>query len=565
MRPLIIAFFFFAFQSLVFAQKSYVIEFDKISEKTSYFEKIKGTDHLKPVKAIFPSKGDHVQVLVKNVNPFVYNLNIEVNEENNFTENSEDNSKMLGLLGTVAFGMDASSIISNIPMNNIGRGESYSSENQKIIGENHGQLMKIINQYERTQSTYSDLLQILKSESSPVDSIKIKSLEIINDLEELTQNDSKRNLFQIIGALNEIEPADEEETKLIEDELKLTAKISSISTLKKNEIENIKNLVLNCKSTVSKKHTVGYGKNETSEYKSSSDEPVTDLVFKLSLTSNTNNDQNQELTNYKFNQRDYVEYFNLNRWKDQNGEISDAYCHGCTPILLATGYIQPGNLIPEDYKSLFDGSSNSAYGLWKIYDDNEKIISSFVVRSDIEYEEDNPEENEPVYTEIIRIKCQESNLPKWSSGVFLTNPFSGRSQFSIEQSAFADSLIIIQEKSNSLIPSIGATACFEPLTSNPIRLSYNVGISMNTFSNIDENKINILGGIGVSHGNWKYLSISAGTCLSRTTELKSKYQIDSWYNNNSNYYNKLINTDDIGAITQDVFKLGYYIGFHFNF
>lgn len=552
----------------LFAQKSFVIEYDKISENTFYFEKVKGTDRLKPVKAIFPRKGDNVQLIVKNVNPFIYKVNIEVNEEDNSPITTSGNSELFSLLGNLAVGADLS-FVNYLPGS---RGEGSSSANKKKISDIHNQLTLIQGEYLSVSTASKELIKTMKSESMPIDSIKKKSLEIIQSLEDENKiEQSTKQLKLIERDLISIQPANDEEKNLLSVEKDFLAEFSKYATINKIHLQRLKEVILESKSIITTKHTVGYTLSESySDYSySSSDNNVsTDLIFKINISKSNLLDQIQKPKNYEFNKEDYIEYYNVNRWKNENGFISDEFCVKCKPILLATGYIKPewGNYnVPSNYLDLLNGKVQGAYGEWKIYDDDENIKNSFMLSPPTNSSVQTSNNEDEKTTEVLRVKCQESNAPRWSSGLFLTNPFSGRSQFSIIESSTSDSLMILQEKSTSLLPSIGATLSFQPLTSNLVSLTYNLGLSVNTFSNIDENKINLLGGIGLSHKDWKYLSFSAGVCLSRTSQLKNMYQASTWYNSSSNIYNKLLYNESLDTITQDIFKLGYYIGFHFNF
>ena len=406
----------------------------------------------------------------------------------------------------------------------------------------------------------------------PVDSIKKKSLVIIQSLETENQiENSKNQLKQLEKDLASILPSNDEEINLLLSEKALIAELSKISTLKNSDLERLKEALITSKSEINKKHTVGYSQSEANSdygYSSTDREIVTDVVFKINITKMNYLDQLSKTKISEFNKEDYIEYYNVHRWKNENGFITDEFCEKCKPILLATGYIKPewGKYsVPSNYLDLLNGQVQGAYGEWKLYDDDENIKNSFMLSPPTNSIEQTSNNEDEKTTEVLRVKCQESNAPRWSSGLFLTNPFSGRSQFSIIESSTSDSLMILQEKSTSLLPSIGATLSFQPLTSNLVSLTYNLGLSVNTFSNIDENKINLLGGIGLSHKDWKYLSFSAGVCLSRTNQLKNMYQASTWYNSSSTIYNKLLYNESLETITQDIFKLGYYIGFHFNF
>ena len=232
---------------------------------------------------------------------------------------------------------------------------------------------------------------------------------------------------------------------------------------------------------------------------------------------------------------------------------------------MATGYIQKGYEIPTDYSKLIIDEKSGAYGIWNIYNDNDTLETSIrLPKRIINVESESNNEINEISTDYINIDCQEGNIPKWSTGFFLTNPMAGRSQYAILQSLTMDSLLITEEKTNSLLPSIGATISFQPLTSNLINISYNMGVSVNTFSNVDENKINVLGGIGLSHRDWKYISITAGASLCRTSQLRSIYQANLWYDSSSLNYAKLYK-DGFESYSEDVFKIGYYIGVHLNF
>jgi hypothetical protein len=555
--------------SNLFAQKNFVIEYDKISENTLYFENVKGSDRLKPMRAIFPRKGDHVQLIVKNLNPFIYKVNIDVNEEDNTPTTSSGNSELFSLLGNLALGTNLS-FVNDLPGS---RGEGSVSANKKKISDIHNQLISIQGEYLSASMRYKELIKTMTSESMPVDSIKKNSLEIIQSLETENQTEKSKTQVKLLERdLASIQPSDAEESNLLTSEKALIAELSKVSTIKKSDLERLKEVLLASKSEINKKHTVGYSQSGTYSddgYGSSSSEVSTDVIFKLNITRNNYLDQLSKAKTFEFNQEDYIEYYNVSRWKNENGIVTNEFCDKCKPILLATGYIKPdgsGNYkVPSSYLDLFSGVVPGAYGEWKIYDEDEKIQNSFMLSQPTSSSEQTSNSEEEETTEVVRVKCQESNAPRWSSGLFLTNPISGRSQFSIIESSTSDSLMILQEKSTSLLPSIGATLSFQPLTSNLVSLTYNLGLSVNTFSNIDENKINLLGGIGLTHRDFKYFSVSAGACLSRTSELKNMYQASTWYSSSSTTYNKLLYNESIDTITQYVFKLGYYIGFHFNF
>ena len=561
-NQLVVMFFLFLCGQL-FAQKNFVIEYDKISENTFYFEKVKGTDRLKPVKAIFPRKGDHVQLIVKNVNPFIYKVKIEVNEEDKTLYTQTENSQLFSMLGTLAgVNLDFLEELS-------GRDEGASTLNEKLILDIHSELSQIQGQFNNTHSSYQDLIKILKSEVLVVDSIKKKSLDIIDQIEnDLPNENSKNKIKQLKAELTKLDATNKEEKSIIVAEIAIADQLVNYSTLSKDDLYTLKELVLNSKTEISKKHTVGYNdntlNNEESEKSSLEEDKTTNLVFKIHINKVNTLEQISQNENDFLKDDEYIEYYNIKRWKNKNDSISDNYCHGCQPIRLATGYIKSGYDIPLDYSELLTSDNSGAYGIWNIYDKNDSLETSIHLPKFLNNITQRNSEIEETTTDIINVQCQEGNIPKWSSGIFLTNPMAGRSQYAILQSLTMDSLLITEEKTNSLLPSIGATISFQPLTSNLINISYNMGVSVNTFSNVDENKINVLGGIGLSHRDWKYISITAGASLCRTSQLRSIYQANLWYDSSSLNYAKLYK-DGFESYSEDVFKLGYYIGVHLNF
>jgi hypothetical protein len=307
MKNQLVVMFFLFVGGQIFAQKSFVIEYDKISENTFYFEKVKGTDRLKPVKGIFPRKGDHVQLIVKNVNPFIYKVNIEVNEEDNTPMTTSGNSELFSLLGNLALGTDLS-FINYLPSS---RGEGFSSVNKKKISDIHNELISIQGDYISVSSSYKELLKSLKSESLPVDSIKKKSLEIIKSLESEYQIEKSKNQVKLLEKdLSDIIPLDDEESNLLSVERAFITEILKIQPLKKSELEKLKEVLLTSKSEINKKHTVGYSESGTySDYGfgSSSNEVSTDVVFQINITKNNYLDQLSKTKKNEFNREDYIE------------------------------------------------------------------------------------------------------------------------------------------------------------------------------------------------------------------------------------------------------------------
>jgi len=567
MKNQLFGFLLLLISSNLFGQKSFVVQYDKISENSYYFEKVKGSDKLKPVKAIFPRKGDHIQLIVKNANPFIYKVSIDVNEENNTRTTCTGTSELFSLLTSLSptsnlgFLMDLPSTVDS-------RGVGLSSSFMKSITDIHSELTTIQRQFVNTNSNYLELIKILKNETLPFDSIKSKSLEIIDILEsDNSIKDSKFKIKKLENDLTSFSPTNDSEKKIILDEIDFINELNKSSTLNDTDLQLLKELILSSKNEFSKRHTVGLiqtNSDDNNSEKNAVSEKTTDLVFTVKFDKINLLDQLSNIDDNELSKDDYYEYFNIKRWKDKNGLIMDGYCHGCQPIRLATGYIKKGSPIPSDYTVLMDNKDSGAYGIWNIYNEFDSLETSIKLPNYLASSDPRKLEIEETYTEVLNIRCQDSNSPKWSSGLFLTTPLQGRSAFSLLQSITTDSLLIIEEKTTSLLPSIGATISFQPLTSNALNISYNLGVSLNTFSNIDENKINILGGIGFSHRDWNFISVTAGASLCRTSQLKSIYQANSWYDSNSLNYSKLYK-DGLESFYQDVFKLGYYIGFHFNF
>ena len=182
MKNKLFGFVLLLISSSLYGQKSFVVEYDKISENSYYFEKVKGSDRLKPVKAIFPRKGDHIQLIVKNANPFIYRVSIDVNEENNPLSVSKGSSELFSLLTSLSPASNLGFLM-DLPSTIDSRGVGLNSSIMKSIADIHSELTTIQRKFVNTNSNYLELIKTLKNETLPIDSIKSKSLELIDILE----------------------------------------------------------------------------------------------------------------------------------------------------------------------------------------------------------------------------------------------------------------------------------------------------------------------------------------------------------------------------------------------
>jgi hypothetical protein len=505
-----------SFLSLLFVkgQEHYTIEYDKLSDQTSYFHTNfeHGKRMVTPVEKIELSQGDVVKIRIVNVNEFVFSSDIKITGKEKPSKYNK--SPLLAALGAFSpmFGWGSSGALSmligmssNTPdrvvstRGNLTEQAELMQQFKQLIYDGHTELKELVGMV----ATYEKSLGVLYSKE-----LSYKQIES-------TLNSAVANFsgYEIENKLDNVE--------LI---------INELERLQESQID-------------------------TSELKELNNRFLSKQI-----------DQNQRNKEYTALKNSYFENKikrNLLYLKSQFKNFKDEYA-------------PDGYFYQESFEEILEKFYSEDFVVEHIFVATNPS-SSYYPLSDyksIEYillfNESSPSGDASIdYSKTISVPVKEPYSPSWSFGVYFVNSFAGFNDYSINEYSGYDPIswesfdsINISSSLSYIKPSIGTQLVFDIPTNGGITPNVSLGASVR-FNNDDTKYINVLLGGGIKFNKIKWMSITGGLVLCQTKVLKEDYQLNQQFETPSDLpYNY---DDPYAGLFENVFKPGLYFGINLNF
>ncbi len=551
----------------IWGQKNYIIEYSNKNNTFQYF--ISSEDgsesKKKQVRSFHPKPDDHITMVVKDYNGFIYSPQIGFKSE--VTTNQTPTSlSVLGSMSSALLGVDLSflSKLHSIPLS---RGEAQWNPEEKEVMD---QLSILENQSSLLMEKWeiqNDILSISHAPQKTTAEIKKELTPTIqrwketpdvdwNSLHKAAQhleNSSTKNLRSTItDQLSQI--AD------VQNQLK---SIEQTPLMTNQQILQLENLALQIPESTSLPVSLASLKSDETANGTLENITVQISFLEQDLTQSALSNTSAP----SFPHHDKIIYFNPHSWKNPNGQITHEWCEGCEPVVKAEGYFNYQNsqqaMPPAEFESLFN-QHPGAYGEWKIYDDEGKLkqhlrLQNFSTATIAQ----NPK---TAFSQTHTISIASAPALQMGTGIFMNQTFEDRFTYRKFQNLNGDSVLISSEAHGDWIPSLGAQMRLLIPNSSPVQWGLNLGGSVNAFSNIDAKKMNLHLGSEMSLKSFSYLSVSMGLSACRTNRLNKNYQINHWYTQKDLFFSDVRNdNNNVSNLTQEIFKWGWYVGLNLNF
>lgn len=565
----------------LFSQNSYVVHYDKPSDKFSYkkivFES-SGEKKEIDLKGKLPklNQGDNVVVEVTNYNPFLYYVTIEGEEMKVSTGKSSNAFGLLslmtgGLAPITSFVSSLSTIqtdFSNRGSESIATNESelelYSLETKAVTG--------LIQDYQKKYESYQRILSQIESENLQQD---VKS--IVVKLEDVYRN--YYNPSDKIEILSSSSKFHFNKAGILDNKLKETANTFDY------QLNKFKELLANPSNTYTRKGIEEWiTKLKNAEFSSKKSFTVSATESKLFTVANTEEDElkQEALVGIKYKIKfyrlkdlkeminsddsesspNYVRYYYENKYWNSKGQIVDTLCEDCAPVLKAEGLYRES--APRYFEKIFEDEdkmilSDAAMGKWIFYGPDGKI-SRIVLEPEseptkkIKKAEINTDDLSQVYSVVktVDIPVKRGMVMNWSTGLYSLGSFKERNSYFSKDNSTMDSVTIGQTNLSRSRICIGSQMVFDFQGNKLITPSINLGAAVDFW---DERDIHFLVGGGMKFKQFPYLSLSAGLAFSRVNVLNKTLQVGQTYD--------LLKIN--GDIQTKKYVPGYFVGLNISF
>jgi hypothetical protein len=582
MIKLFVFFGFMCASLFLFSQNSYVIQYDKLSNKFTYkkvvFESTGDKKEL-DLKGKLPKliQGDNVVVEVINYNPFLYYVEIEEKENLQPTVKKGNSFALLNMM-TSGLSPLSSFMTGLSTMQN-----EFSRRGEEAIAVNESELelylnetkmlSNIIQEYNSKYEIYKQILAQIESEELP---LNVKS--VIKKLEDIYKN--YNNLTDKIEFLSSSSNFHFNKAGVTDVNLKESA-ISFDYQLNK-----FKELLANAENIYNKKEIGEWiSKLKSAEFKMKKSFVISSQSKLFSLTNFEDNELNnkflvgiqykikfyrlsdlKELLSLKVSESspNYVKYYYSNKFWNPKGEIVDTFCFDCKPVLRAEGLYNgqaPRNLtgIFRDQNIEKNELNEEAEGKWTFYDENGGISNILIapesdpIRKNFKQELKLEDMNQ-VYSisKTVDFPIKHNVTMNWSTGFYSIGSFMERNTYFSKENPSMDSVTISETKLSRSLICIGSQMAFDFQGNKVITPSINLGAAVDFW---DDRDIHFLLGGGLKFKHFQYLSLSAGISFTRVNILNPSLQVGQTY--------KLENIS--GNVQSKKYVPGYYIGLNISF
>jgi len=595
MKKIIILFGIIVNVTLINAQKSYHVSYNKGQDSFQFFELklIQGKMEKVELKNKSPrlKENDIVTIEVTNYNPFKYY--VAINEDWKTTSTGKK-SGASGILNLITMGLNPfSSFMRSIPLaEDFARGDESPSlventDELDLYQNQSAEMLTSINVFLDQFKEFQGVLENLQEEDIEsqkemiISKLKkcasdyVDPLSIIEDL----YPSAKYHFFKAGVANSELvdqeKEADNRITKFKEDKVLMDAIYSK---------ENIYDLIqqLNsAKFSCQKKYQVmniNTFKVDDPEYDElQNDDVVIGKLYTISFY-NINELKDASREESGFDQNIFLRYYHPNRFWTTKGEITDSICQGCKPVIWAEGLWQgdaPRNLFGI-YPSGFGNEppsgwedtiplSNDAVGNWNFYDKNGKLehisVAPLTSENATADKKDgvNPTfddyllEDKIAQRKTVEMPVKGAINMSWSSGIYSVGSFTTRKKYTSQDVGY-DSVKIIGTTQANMKICFGSQMDFQFYGNGFLTPSINVGAAVD-FS--QDHDIQFLLGGGLKFKKFPLLGITGGLAFTPNQVLKDTYQLGV------NYYKEL--DFDSSSYFSRKYQFGYFVGVNLNF
>ena len=595
MKKIIILFGIIVNVTLINAQKSYHVTYNKGQDSFQFFELklIQGKMEKVELKNKAPKlkENDIVTIEVTNYNPFKYY--VAINEDWKTTSTGKK-SGASGILNLITMGLNPfSSFMRSIPLaEDFARGDESPSlventDELDLYQNQSAEMLTSINVFLDQFKEFQGVLENLQEEDIEgqkemiISKLKkcasdyVDPLSVIEDL----YPSAKYHFFKAgvanVELVDQEKEADNRITKFKEDKVLMDAIYSK---------ENIYDLIqqLNsAKFSCQKKYQVmniNTFKVDDPEYDELQNDDV--VIGKLYTISFYNIQELKDASREEsgFDQNIFLRYYHPNRFWTTKGEITDSICQGCKPVIWAEGLWQgdaPRNLFGI-YASGFGNEppsgwedtiplSNDAVGNWNFYDKNGKLehisVAPLTSENATEDKKDgfNPTfddyllEDKIAQRKTVEMPVKGAVNMSWSSGIYSVGSFATRKKYTSQDVGY-DSVKIIGTTQANMKICFGSQMDFQFYGNGFLTPSINVGAAVD-FS--QDHDIQFLLGGGLKFKKFPLLGITGGLAFTPNQVLKDTYQLGV------NYY-KEVDFDSSSYFSRK-YQFGYFLGVNLNF
>lgn len=595
MKKIIILFGIIVNVTLINAQKSYHVSYNKGQDSFQFFELklIQGKMEKVELKNKAPrlKENDIVTIEVTNYNPFKYY--VAINEDWKTTSTGKK-SGASGILNLITMGLNPfSSFMRSIPLaEDFARGDESPS-----LVENTDELDLYQNQSTEMLTSINVFLDQFKEFQGVLENLQEEDIEgqkemIISKLKKCASDyvdplsviedlypSAKYHFFKAGVANSELvdqeKEADNRITKFKEDKVLMDAIYSKENIY--DLIQQLNSAKFSCQKNYQVMNINTFKVDDPENDELQNDDVVIGKLYTISFY-NIQELKDASREESGFDQNIFLRYYHPNRFWTTKGEITDSICQGCKPVIWAEGLWQgdaPRNLFGI-YASGFGNEppsgwedtiplSNDAVGNWNFYDKNGKLehISVAPLTSE-NATADKKEGVNPTFDDYLledKIAQRKTvELPvkgavnmSWSSGIYSVGSFASRKKYTSQDVGY-DSVKIIGTTQANMKICFGSQMDFQFYGNGFLTPSINVGAAVD-FS--QDHDIQFLLGGGLKFKKFPLLGITGGLAFTPNQVLKDTYQLGV------NYY-KEVDFDSSSYFSRK-YQFGYFVGVNLNF
>ena len=575
------------FMPVAYNQNSYLIEYDKPTDKFTYKSKtLAGKKQEEKVIKNLPKlqEGDVVTVHVKNYNPFLYYVDITSSELIEESSSSADNSGAMSMLNMITGGLNPiSSFLGTLSdvegmFNSRGDGAAMGEEEYDEPEVMHPDEFA---HFETNQGIISELIKDYNTKYENYLNLKSQVYEenLHQNVEGLIEQLEKKVLATFSNPTQQI------------NELYSSGKLHALKSGMKDhniresvrkfdkEVNNFKRLAEDSRNDYNKEditmliQTLKEAKFETKQsFEISTDETrsftidegsvLTGMVYQINFydVQEVGEMTRNEVSDNSLN---YVSYYYLDRFWSPEGEVVDEPCEACIPVLRAEG-LYDGNA-PRYFEDFYDDMKErlpeDASGKWLFYDrDGElsRIDMEPHVRSN-QAEQRNDKEDyswldlDETITEKrnVTVPVKGAVVMSWSTGIYGVSSFQGRNEYSATYNETFDTLTVGSSSLDNFRMCFGSQMVFDFRGNKIFSPSFNLGAAIDLW---DDRDIHFLAGMGIKFNSFPLLSLTGGISFTRMNQLNDDYEVGESYDYTG-----------FEELSRKSFGIGYYVGININF
>lgn len=574
-------FFLLAFcmiSSCAVAQKSYTIEYDKATDQFTYKKRAvaskkqeeKVINHIPKLE-----EGDVLTVHVKNYNPFLHYVEITSSELIEENAASSENTGVMSILNMVTGGLNPISSFLGTLSDVEGMFGDNRAEGMEVFDEDElfefnseqNEIELLISSYNKDYKNYSDI----KSKIYEKDLYKNVD-EVINKLEKIVL----KGYNNPVDHINELYASAKMHAlksgmqghKIREEFRKFDKEICNFKTFAEDPRNDFKKddivaLIQALKSaTFETQRSFEISADDARSFTIDENSVLTGMVYEINFY-----DIKEVMERTKSNETEsnlnYVSYYYLDRFWNEEGEIVDDPCQGCFPVLRAEGLYE-GNA-PRYFEDFYDSDDErlpkNATGKWLFYDrDGElsRIDMEPHVRSSSNNNNDRAEM--PKVFDLEEVLAEKRNVTapvrgavvmRWSTGIYGISSFQGRNEYEANYNETFDTMTVSVNNLTNLRMCFGSQMVFDFRGNKVFSPSMNLGAAIDLW---DDRDVHFIAGAGIKFKSFPLLSLTGGIAFTRLNQLNKEYEIGETYE-----------TFGFDEVSRKYYGLGYYFGLNVNF